>query len=501
MSKKEDLKKIATGISGFDIISQGGLPQGRTTMISGTSGSAKTIFATEFLLRGINEFKENGVFVTFEEFPSDIKRNVKGFGWDIETLEKAGKWAFVDATPEPEDEVIEVGSYDLGALLARITYAVKKTGAQRVALDSIGGIFSQISDTQLIRKELFRIAMALKKLGVTSIMTAERTEEYGNVSRFGIEEFVADNVVILRNVLEGEKRRRTMEILKFRGTTHFKGEYPFSVVPGEGIICIPLASIELKQESSTVRIPSGIPDLDTMCSGGFFRDSITLISGATGCGKTCLSTQFVAGGIANGERCLLLAFEESREQLLRNARGWGVDYQQMEKDGKLRVICKYPEEASMEDHLIIIRREILEFKPNRINLDSLSALERVSTIKGFRDFVIGLTSFIKQQQIAGLFTSTTASLMGGTSVTEAHISTITDSIILLRYVEMFGEMRRSISVLKMRGSQHDKDIREYTIDGTGMHIGAPFRTVTGILGGVPKLITSEEADRMGELFK
>ena len=497
----QELEKMETGIQGFDHVAKGGLPEYRTTLVSGTSGSAKTVFAIQFLAEGIKRADEGGVFVTFEESPKDIRENMKGLGWNIQRWEQEGKWAFVDASPQPEEAAIITGSYDLGALLARIEHAIQKVGAKRVSLDSLGGIFSKFEDSAAIRGELFRIAAALKKLNVTAIMTAERLDEYGAVARHGVEEFVADNVIILRNVLEATKRRRTLEILKFRGTTHQKGEYPFTVIPGEGIIVIPLSAIELKQRSSTVRVTSGNSELDNICNGGFFRDSITLLSGATGAGKTLMVAEFINGGAANGERCLIFAFEESREQLMRNASGWGIDFEQMENDGKLKVICDYPEAAGLEDHLISIKKIINEFKPNRIAVDSLSALERVSTVKGFREFVLGLTAFIKHHEVAGLFTSTTTSLMGGTSVTEAHISTITDSIILLRYVEMYGEMQRGITVLKMRGSQHDKDIRRFTIDGEGMHIGGPFRNVTGILTGNPIYVAPTEMDRIGDMFK
>ncbi|MFL5555352.1 MAG: circadian clock protein KaiC, partial [Gemmatimonadaceae bacterium] len=302
--------------------------------------------------------------------------------------------------------------------------------------------------------------------------------------------------MILRNALENESRRRTIEILKFRGTDHQKGEFPFTIIPDGGMIVIPLSAIQLRQKSSDVRISSGNEALDEMCGGGFFRDSVILVSGATGTGKTLTVTQFLEGGAKNGERCLLLAFEESREQLFRNAIGWGVDFEQMERDGMLRVVCDYPEIVGLEEWLVTIQSIIAEFKPNRVALDSLSALERVGTIKAFREFVIGITSFIKQQEITGLFTSTTASLMGGTSITETHISTLTDSIVLLRYVEMFGEMKRGITVLKMRGSIHDKRIREFTIDQQGMHLGRPFRNITGILAGAPVQISPSDLERV-----
>ncbi len=492
------VQKLETGIPGLDLITQGGLPEVRTTLVTGTAGSAKTIFAAQFLAEGVKR-GENGVFVTFEESPRDIRRNMRGLDWDIREWEEDGRWAFVDASPQP-DELVVSGPYDLGALMARIENAVTRTKAKRVSLDSLGAIFTQFSDAAVVRRELFRIASALKRLGVTSVMTAERRDEYGEISRFGVEEFVADNVVVLRNILEDEKRRRTIETLKFRGTPHQKGEYPFTVVPQEGIVVIPLSAMELKQGSSNIRIESGNAELDKMCGGGFFRDSIILVTGATGCGKTLMCTEFIQGGAKKDERCLLFAFEESRDQLFRNATGWGVDFEQMERDGLLRVECTYPESMGLEDHLIQIKKTIDEFKPHRIAVDSLSALERVSTLKGYREFVIGLTSFIKYKEIGGLFTATTPSLMGGSSVTEAHISTITDSIILLRYVEMLGEMRRGMTVLKMRGSMHDKDIREFTIDGTGMHIGKPFRNVSGILSGFPQQVALDELARLGGLF-
>lgn len=497
--KRASIDKVATGIPGLDSITEGGLPENRTTLVAGTAGSAKTILATQFLVEGIKA-GENGVFVTFEESPADIRINMHSLGWDIASWEEKGKWVFVDASPQPEELTIS-GSYDLGALIARIEYAIKLSDARRVSLDSLGAIFTQFSDPAVVRRELFRIASALRAIGVTSIMTAERNDDYGDISRFGVEEFVADNVVILRNVLEDEKRRRTFEILKFRGTNHQKGEYPFAVIPKEGIVLIPLSAMKLQQRSSHTRITSGNEDLDKMCGGGFFRDSIILVTGATGCGKTLMTTEFIEGGVSNNERCLLLAFEESRDQLFRNADGWGVDFAKMEADGMLKVDCVYPEACGLEDHLIRIRHLVEEFRPNRIAVDSLSALERFSTIKGYREFVIGLTSFIKHQEIGGLFTATTPSLIGGSSVTEAHISTITDSIILLRYVEIFGEMRRGITVLKMRGSMHDKEIREFTIDGTGMHIHKPFRNVSGILSGNVQQISREELDRISNLFE
>lgn len=500
-NEKIPVEKLATGIEGFDLISQGGLPKGRTTLVAGTAGSAKTVFAAQFLAEGIRKNDAPGIFVTFEEPPEDIRKNMLSMGWTIAEWEARGLWRFVDASPQPEIDVIETGEFDLGALLARIEYAVNQVGAQRIAIDSLGAVFSQFTNVAIVRAELRRLAAALKGMGITALMTTERTQEYGEIARFGVEEFVADNVLILRNVLEDEKRRRTIEVLKFRGAGHQKGEYPFTVLPDHGVVVIPLSAIELKQRSSQTRVSSGNADLDRMCGGGFFRDSLILASGATGCGKTLMTAEFINGGASRGERCLLLAYEESREQLIRNATGWGIDFEKQEELGLLKMVCAYPESAGLEDHLIRMKCEIDQFKPDRVAVDSVTALERVGSRNGFREFIISLASFVKHQEVPGLFTATTATLMGGPSITEAHFSSITDTIILLRYVEMLGEMRRGITVLKMRGSMHEKEIREFTIDSRGMHIGKPFRNVVGILTGKPEYLNREETDRLERMFQ
>jgi circadian clock protein KaiC len=496
----EFIAKVKTGISGFDLLSEGGLPKGRTTLVAGTAGSAKTIFACQFLIEGIKE-GQNGVFVTFEESPQAIRKNMRGFGWEIEQWEAEKKWAFVDASPKTGNRPLVSGEYDLGPLLARLEYAIEQVQAQRVSMDSLGAVFSYVPDMAQVRGDLFDIAWALREREITSILTSERTQEYGDISRYGVEEFVADNVVILRNVLVEEKRRRTIEILKYRGTPHQHGEFPFTILPDQGIVVLPLTASRLDRQSSKRRVTSGNTELDSMCGGGFFRDSIILVSGATGTGKTLIVTEFLAGGVNQGERCLLFAFEESREQLYRNAAGWGRGFETMEQEGNLKVFCRYPEETGLENHLVKIKQVIEAFQPDRVAVDSVSALENLAPFKGFREFILSLNAILKDARIMGLLTANTPALMGGMSITESHISTNTDSIILLRYVEVYGEIRRGLTVLKMRGSKHDKEIREFTIDESGMHIGKPFRNITGILSGTPTYMTQSEIDRLGGLFE
>jgi circadian clock protein KaiC len=492
--------KSPTGIAGFDAIAHGGLPQGRSTVVAGTPGSGKTLFALQFLAAGVRDFSESGVCVTFEERPEDLIRNVYSFGWDIERMVAEKRLAFVDCSPDPGDVGEPTGAYDLSALLVRIENAVKSVNAKRLAADAIATLLGQFHEISIVRSELRRMHEALRNMGVTSVITIERTEEDGGVGRLGVEEFVADNVLVLRNRLEQERRRRTIEILKFRGTNHRKGEHPFTIDPRHGVTVIPLAEIEPSEPRVNVRVSSGVAEVDAMCGGGLFRDSIILVSGATGTGKTLLATHFVAAAVAANERVLLVCSEESRDQLVRNAASWGVNYEDAEQGGLLRIVARYPEVMGLEDHLLQLHRTIADFRPTRAAIDSISAFERVATVPLFREFVIGLTSYIKQEGITGLFTNTTALLPGGSSVTESHFSTITDAVLLLRYVELYGEVRRGLAVLKVRGSSHQREIREYVIDGTGMHVKEPFRNVHGIISGTPSYVIGDERARLDDMF-
>jgi circadian clock protein KaiC len=493
------VRKIRTMIEGFDEISHGGLPIGRTTLVSGTSGTGKTLLAIQFLYHGIKYFDCPGLFVTFEEAPTDIIQNAYSFGWDLQKLIDEGKLFILDASPDPEGQEV-VGNFDLSALIERIQYAIRKYKAKLVSVDSMTAVFQQYDAAPVVRREIFRLVARLKQLNVTSIMTTERVDEYGAIARFGVEEFVSDNVVIVRNVLEGERRRRTVEILKLRGTTHMKGEYPFTITV-DGINIFPLGAMRLTQRSSNVRISSGIKTLDEMCGGGFFKDSIILATGATGTGKTLLVSKFIEEGCRKGERAILFAYEESRAQLSRNAFSWGIDFEEMERKGLLKLLCSYPESAGLEDHLQMIKSEISEFKPSRIAIDSLSALARGVSNNAFRQFVIGVTGYAKQEEITGFFTNTTDQFMGAHSITESHISTITDTIIMLQYVEIRGEMCRAMNVFKMRGSWHDNGIREYTISQKGPEIKDSFRNYERIISGSPTRITVDEKSELSRIVR
>lgn len=500
MDKKTETRPLGclrTEIAGFDELAGGGLPRGRTTLVVGSSGSCKTLFLMECLWRSLRR-GEAAVLVNFEERFEEVCRNVVQFGWDLRQAVEDGKLFVIDASPaimsmEPGVE------FDLDGLLAQLKAGVEEVGAKLVVLDSLGTLFSHFGNGFLLRQHIYRIAEEMTLVGVTSLMSAERLDEYGLISRYGVEEYVSDAVVVLRNVLQGERCRRTIQALKIRGRDHLKGEFPFTLTE-EGLCVLPIVPSSLTHTSSTERLKSGNEELDRIAGSGFFRDSIILVSGATGTGKTLLSTTFAAEGCRQNERTLILAYEESRDQLLRNAQGWGMDFEGWEKSDKLRVLCSYPEASGLEDHLVRIRREILEFRPQRLVVDSLSALERVGTLKVFREFLIGLSAVVKQNNICSLLTSTTPGLAGGDSITEGHISTLTDAIVVLRYVEVGSRLRRGIAVIKMRGSAHDKDVFEYEIDSNGIGVREPFQNVQGIILGVPMVVHGGQEEALKGAF-
>jgi len=384
--------------------------------------------------------------------------------------------------------------------LKQIEHAIKQINARVLIVDAIGALFSQFKNKDIVRQEILKITNLIKKMNVTVILTAERLEDYGHISRYGFEEFIADNVIILRNVLQEENVRRTIQILKMRGGDHFQGEYPFSLTHN-GFHIMALSEMELKQSSSNVRCSFGNKKIDEMTNGGLFRDSILLISGPTGSGKTSMCSTFIQETCNNKEKILVFAYEESREQLMRNADSLEIQFKKWETEGLLKLICLYPETLGLEEHLLLIKKEINEFKPRRLIIDSVSAMERISSTRNFREFIISLTSFVKKNEVCSMLTCTTPDLAGGGSVTEAHISTITDIIILLRYVEIAGTMRRGIAVIKMRGSQHAKQIHEFQIDKTGLHIATPFKNVQNIILGIPTSSGIDEVDRLDQMFE
>ncbi len=482
------LTKVASGIPGFDEISRGGIPKGRTTLVCGISGSGKTVFSAQFLYEGVVKFGENGVFVTFEESPEDIIRNTESFGWNINKLVKENKWAFVDASPDNFNSVT-VGQYDLGAFIARIVYAVKKVKAKRVVIDSVSVLLTHYHDLGVIRRGLYKLAANLKNSNVTCIMTAERLVEDGQVSRYGIEEFVSDNVVLLHSRLNllGE-RERTIEILKFRGSSHDSEESSVHITVG-GVIVYPRPRPMLKGKVFSQKISTGIKGLDRLFCGGVYRSSTTLIAGSSGSGKTIAALHFILEGAKRGEKSLLIEFEENPEQLYRNAASFGWNLEKYVKKGLVKLICHYPADLKAEQYLQMIQNMVLTHKVNRIALDSISDVRGICNEQKFHVFVTGLSAFLKMSEATSILTNTTPQLLEVKEIAETHLSTTADNIIILKYVELEGRMHRAIGVLKQRGSKHEKDLMEFRVTSSaGIKVLGPFEGVENLLGGPARRI-------------
>jgi circadian clock protein KaiC len=483
--RKKQISKSRSGIPGFEEISKGGIPTGRTTLVSGTSGSGKTIFATQFLYSGIVDYNEPGVFVTFEESPKDIMRNMEGFGWKLKDLLKKKKLVFVDASPSPAEssEFLKSGSYDLSAFVARINHAIKKVKAKRIIIDSISALFPRYEDAPIIRKTLYQLSAQLKLLGVTALLTAERPVEGEEIARFGVEEFVSDNVILLHNrLIKSGDRERTIEILKFRGADHEKVESPL-IVSYEGMEIFPRPKPLLTGKGFTKKLSTGIPGLDKIMHGGMYKNSTTLLTGASGTGKTVSALHFVMEGAKRGEKCIMIEFEESPEQLYRNAKSFGWNLKKYVDKGIVRLICHYPEDLKPEQYTKLIQKHVLDTKPDRLVLDSLSALQRIYAPAKFREFVIGLNAFLKVHDVTSLLTNTTAELLGFSKITETHLSTTTDNIIVLKYVELESRMGRVLSVLKMRGGGHEKGLANFEVNKHGVEVLGMYENVQGLLTG------------------
>jgi len=485
------LPKARTGISGFDEITKGGVPQGRPTIVCGGPGCGKTMFAVEFLVRGATEFGEPGVLMTFEETAAEMNKNVKSLGFDLDDLAARKKLVMDYVRIEPA-EIQETGAYDLEGLFIRLQYAVDKIGAKRVVLDTLEAVFSGFSNQGLLRAEIRRLFRWLKDRGLTTIVTAERGD--GTLTRYGLEEYVSDCVIFLDHRVNEQVSTRRMRVIKYRGSSHGADEYPF-LIDEQGFSVLPSTSMGLDHAVSSQRISSGVKELDEMLEGkGYFRGSSILVSGTAGSGKSSLGAHLAEQTCKEGKRCLHIAFEESPAQTMRNMRSIGINLAPYVKKGLLRLEAWRPTQSGLEMHLLRIHKLVERYKPDVVIVDPVSNLITGNTNE-VHAMLMRLMDFLKTKNITAFFTALT---QGGQALerTEVQISSLSDTWLLVRDLELNGERNRCLYVLKSRGMANSNQVREFVMTKNGIRLLPVYVGGGTVLTGSARL--SQEAREKAE---
>src|SRR5918992_1697694 len=458
------LPKTPTGIGGLDDLTVGGVPAGRPTLLCGAAGCGKTLFAMTFLVNGADRYAEPGVFMSFEERARDLADNVASLGYDLESL-IAAKKLVIDHVRIERSEIEESGEYDLEGLFVRLGYAIGAVGAKRVVLDTVEALFSGLADTTILRAELRRLFAWLKDKGVTAIITAERGE--GQLTRFGIEEYVSDCVILLDNRVQDQVTTRRLRVVKYRGSAHGTNEYPF-LIDDQGVSVLPITAAGLDHSVSREAVPTGVPGLDDMLGlGGYYRGSSILISGLAGTGKSTFGAAFVDAACDRGERCLYFAFEESPDQVMRNMRSVGIDLKRHRDAGLLRFDAARPSLYGFEMHLARMNRDIEQFEPGVLLVDPISAFRGPST--EIHATLIRLADICKTKGITALFTSL-SSAGEQMDQTERSVSSLMDTWISLEDAVANGERNRVLYILKSRGMKHSNQLREYRLTEHGIEL-------------------------------
>jgi len=490
----ERLEKARTGIAGFDEVTNGGVPKGRPSIVCGGPGCGKTMFAVEFLVRGATEYNEPGVLMTFEETSEEMTKNVASLGFDLKGLAARKKLVLEYVRIEPA-EIHETGEYDLEGLFIRLQHAVDRIGAKRVVLDTVEAIFSGFANTGLLRAEIRRLFRWLKDRGLTTVVTAEKGE--GSLTRYGLEEYVSDCVIFLDHRVTEQVSTRRMRVVKYRGASHIADEIPF-LIDERGFSVLPSSSMKLDHAVSSERISSGVNDLDDMLEGkGFYRGSSILVSGTAGSGKSTLAAHFAQQTCRGGERCLYVAFEESAAQAMRNMRSIGIDLEKYVKKGLLRFEAWRPTQSGLEMHLLQIHKLVEQHNPATVIIDPLTSL-MVDGTNQLHAMLMRLIDFLKTRQITSFFTALTSGRNKEIEETDVRISSLIDTWIFARDVELNGERNRCIYVLKSRGMANSNQVREFVMSKNGIRLLPVYVGSGTVLTGSARLSQEarERADNM-----
>jgi circadian clock protein KaiC len=490
-ARTRELPKTPTGINGLDEVTGGGLPKGRPTLVCGPAGCGKTLLAMEFLVRGITEFGEPGVFVAFEESTEDLAANVASLGFDLAQCEADGQLV-MDHINVDRAQLEEAGEWDLDGLFLRLGASIDAIGAKRIVIDTLETLFGAFTDSAILRSELRRLFAWLKQRGVTAIITGERGD--GTLTRYGIEEYVSDCVIVLDHRVTEQTSTRRLRILKYRGSLHGTNEYPF-LIGDSGVSVLPMTNLGLQHSVSSERITTGVARLDAMLGDdGFFKGSTVLVNGTAGTGKSTLAAQFCDATCARGERAMYFAFEESEAEIVRNMSSVGIDLGQWVDAGLLSFRCFRPALLGLEAHLFAMQRAVHEFDPAVVVNDPVSDLVRVGTGEDVAAMLTRQVDFLKSRGVTAMFTSLNAGPQP--AEIDQHIASLVDTWLLLKTLEGNGELNRVLYVLKSRGMAHSNQIREFLLTSHGIELADVYVGPQGVLTGSAR--QAQEAQERSE---
>lgn len=488
-SKLPILQKCPTGIRGLDEITSGGLPQGRPTLVAGAAGCGKTLLAMEFIVRGIAQFGEPGVFMAFEETADELASNVASLGFDLNALIRRKQLA-IDWVRVERSEIEETGEYSLDGLFVRLASMIDEVGARRVAIDSIEALFAGLRDEGILRAELRRLFRWLKDQGVTAIITGEQGK--GSLTRHGLEEYVSDCVIYLDHRVVDQIATRRLRVVKYRGSTHGTDEYP-TLIDEHGLTVLPVSSLGLDYAVSSERVSTGIDGLDRMLGGGYYRASSVLVSGTAGTGKSSVATAFADRACRDGRRCLYVAFEEAPAQIVRNMASIGYDLDKWVRKGLLRFHAVRSTLYGLEQHLAGLHKQVAEFQPAALVMDPITNLTAVGDEREVKSMLIRVIDFAKGLGITALFTSLTSDGRSDEQ-SEVGVSSLMDTWLLLRNLENAGERNRLLFILKSRGMAHSNQVREFILSDHGIRLRDVYVGPGAVLAGSARL-AQETRDR------
>ncbi|MFW5857030.1 MAG: circadian clock protein KaiC [Planctomycetota bacterium] len=458
------IPKTLTGVRGLDEVLRGGLPTGALTLLNGGPGTGKTLLGLEFLYRGALE-GHPGVVLSFEERSDILRRNALTLGWDLAPLEEQGKLAILDGRIDPQ--AVLSGAFDLHAMLAILQRMAETIGATRLLLDGPDAFLRLLDSPAKERAELYRVNDWVRDNGMTGVMSVKR--EHYDGGRYEFLDYLADCVIEVDQRVEEQIATRRLRVVKYRGSDYGRNEYPFAIYR-DGLHIIPVTATALRHRGLGESVPSGVEGLDGILGGGFRRNSCNLVSGASGTGKTTVACSFVHAVCARGEKALYIDFEESEDALLSGMLSPGIDLRPAVDQGLLRFHSIMPEALGVEEHLVGAYDLIDTFAPPFLVVDAISACRRMGSAHAAFDYLLRLIDFCKSRGITTLLTNLSSSQSQDIEVTGIDLSSVIDTVILLRNREQDGELRRLLLVLKSRGRAHSSRCHEFHITDRGIRL-------------------------------